>query len=79
MRALISGLGNIVDFLKFAVKMANFALHSLIKMFEYLLAIMPKIWGILPTFPNYISTFIEITLGFAVIYMLVGRNSGKSD
>lgn len=79
MKAIVKGIKNIIDFLKFAIRIVNTILHNTLRVVKYLLAILPKIGGIILTLPPFIQIFASITIGVSVAYLLVGREHGKSD
>lgn len=79
MSSIVEGLKNIVAFIEVAFKIANTAIHNIIHLLKYLTVIMPKLWAFLLTIPPYIQIFAQLTLAICLVYLMVGRNSGKSD
>ena len=79
MKALISGVRNIITFIEFIIRIINQILNNTIRVVEYCLAILPKIGTLILTLPPYIQIFGTITIGISVAYLLLGRTHGKSD
>lgn len=79
MTGIIKGLKNIIDFIKFFIRIINQILNNTTRVIRYLLAILPKIGTIILTLPPYIQIFGTMTIGICVAYLLIGRSHGKSD
>lgn len=79
MKGLIKGLLNIIDFIKFFVRIVNQIFNNTIRVIKYLLAILPKITTIILGLPPYIQIFATMTIGICVAYFIIGRHHGRSD
>lgn len=79
MKGIVNGLKNIIVFLKFAIRIVNTFLHNTIRVISYIGIIVPKIFAYILTLPTYIQIFAQMTIGIAIAFLLLGRNSGKSD
>jgi len=79
MKTIVSGLKNIIGFFKFAIRIINTILHNTTRVIKYIGAVVPKIFAFILTLPPYIQIFAQLTIGIAIAFLLLGRNSGKSD
>lgn len=79
MKAIVSGITNVIKFIKFFIRIINQILNNTTRVIRYLIAILPKIGSIILTLPPYIQIFATMTIGISVAYLLIGRTHGKSD
>lgn len=79
MSAVINGFSWLINFFKSIIDMLMFAIKSIITMFEILISIVDIVFGLLNTLPYWLTSFISITLMISIVYIIVGRNAGKSD
>lgn len=78
-KALVDGLKNIVLFIKVLYKLVVNLVTGVYKMLSWVMAVVTKVVAIILTLPDYIQIFATITLTISIIYLIVGRNHGKSD
>lgn len=52
---------------------------TFVMVFRYIIHIIGVIWTTLATLPDWIQSFIVITVAITLAYFLIGRNTGKSD
>lgn len=48
-------------------------------LFQYLITIINLAFTTILTLPPFIQAFAYITIAISIIYIIVGRNTGKSD
>lgn len=77
--SIVSGLKNIIKFIKFFIRIINQLLNNTTRVIKYVLAIVPKIYAYILTMPAFLQIFATITIGVSVAYLLLGREHGKSD
>lgn len=79
MSAVINGFSWLINFFKTIIDFLMFAIKSIITMFEILISIVDIVFGLLHTLPYWLVSFVSITLMISIIYIVVGRQAGKSD
>lgn len=76
------GIINAFKWLINAIKMIFTFIMNFFKsigmLFSYLIHIVNVAFSVILTLPPFIQAFAYITLAISIIYIIVGRNSGKS-
>lgn len=79
MRAIISGFKWLISAIKTIFTFIMNFFHAITMLFAYLIHIINVAFTTILTLPPYIQAFAYITIAICIIYIIVGRNSGKSD
>lgn len=79
MTGLLNGIKNIIGMFKSIFDMIMSFFKILILMFQYLVKILTILGDIALSSPLWLKTFILLTTAISVIYLILGRNTGKSD
>ena len=79
MRAVVSGFKWLIATLKTLISFLMNFFKAITMLFSYLIHIINVAFTTILTLPSYIQAFAYITIAICIIYIIVGRNSGKSD
>lgn len=79
MIGILNGIKNIIGMFKSIFDMIMSGFKMLILMFEYLVKIITILGDVAISSPLWLKTFISITAAVSVIYLILGRNTGKSE
>ena len=79
MKAIISGFNWLISTIKqlFSILMSIFS--TLAMVFNYLIAIVQIAINTISSFPDWLKAFGLITISISIAYILIGRDTGKSD
>lgn len=78
MKGILSGLKNILDFIKLFARFMNNMLNNTWKVLKWVGAVASKTGAIILTLPDYIQIFATITITVCILYLILGRSHGKS-
>lgn len=79
MTGILNGLKNIIGIFKLIIEMIMSFYKMIGLMFAYTIKIITILGDIALTTPLWLRTFIVSTMAISVIYLIVGRTTGKSD
>lgn len=79
MRAIISGFKWLIATIKTLISFLMNMFKAITMLFSYLIHIVNVALTTILTLPPYIQAFAYITIAISIIYIIVGRSSGKSD
>ena len=79
MKALVNGFSFIINLFKTIFGFIMNFFKAITMLFHYLITIINLAFTTILTLPSYIQAFAYITIAIAIIYIIVGRNTGKSD
>lgn len=79
MSALVNGFTWFINAIRLAFELVFNIIRSIAMLFRYLLTIINLAFTAILTLPPYIQAFAYLTIGISIIYIIVGRNTGKSD
>lgn len=79
MKGLLSALKWLISTFKTLIGFLMTILESFVMVFRYLIKIVDIIFTTITSLPDWIVSFIIITVGITIAYFLIGRNTGKSD
>lgn len=76
---LINGIKTIMDGALIGVKFIINLIKSLIDLIRLLATTLGNATTIAMTIPSWLRAFILASIGISVLYVIIGRNTGKSD
>lgn len=76
MKAIISGIKGIVDFISLIIDLVVSLVRSLINLTTYLSQALVISFDFISTFPDWLKTFALITISISILYIILGRNGG---
>lgn len=79
MKAIVNGFKWLITTIKLLVSFIMNFFKALFMMFQYLITIINLAFSTILSLPSYIQAFAYMTIAIAIIYIIVGRNIGKSD
>lgn len=79
MKAIVSGFTFLINAIKTIFGFVMNIFKAIAMLFEYLITIVNLAFTAILTLPPYIQAFAYITIAISIIYIIVGRNTGKSD
>ena len=79
MRAIINGFKWLISAIKMIFEFIMNFFKAITMLFEFLYNIINVALTTILTLPPYIQAFAYITIAISIIYIIVGRNTGKSD
>lgn len=79
MKAIVSGFETLLTIIKTLFGMIENLFKGLGYMFLYVGTVWTKLAIIIRQMPGWVSGFMLATLLFSILYLIVGRNGGKSD
>lgn len=79
MKGIISGISTLINIIKtlFSILMSIFSTIAMV--FRYLITIVQLAFNTIATLPAWLSSFAIITIAISIAYIIIGRNTGKSD
>lgn len=78
-QTLINGITTIVNGIILGIKFIINIIKSMIDLVRLLTTTLANVTGIAITLPSWLIAFVTASVGIAILYMLIGRNPGKSD
>lgn len=79
MKALIQGFDWIIEFFKSIFSLISNIFEVLGLVFEYVHVCCSLAVSVILTLPSWLQAFGVITISICAIYMVVGREAGKTD
>lgn len=79
MKAIISGFNWIIEFFKTIFNFISTTFETLGMVFKYIYTIVRLCTDLILSFPPWIQAFGLITISICAVYMIIGRDAGKSD
>lgn len=79
MRAIVNGFKWLINAVKLIFTFIMNFFKAITMLFNFLINIINVAFTTILTLPPYIQAFAYITIAISIIYIIVGRNSGKSD
>ena len=76
---LINGIKNIIGMFKIIFDMIEQFFSMLGMLFTYITRVIQLLGDIALSTPIWLRTFVLLTTAISVIYLILGRNTGKSD
>lgn len=78
-QSLINGITTIVNGILLGIKFIINLIKSLIDLIRLLATTFTNAMAVATTLPSWLIAFVTASIGIAVLYMIIGRNAGKSD
>lgn len=78
-QTLINGIETIVNGIVLGIKFIVNLVKSLVDLIRLLATTLTNASNIAITLPSWLLAFVTASIGIAILYMLIGRNGGKSD
>lgn len=79
MKSIINGFKWLISAIKLIFTFIMNFFKAITMLFTYLINIVNLAFTTILSLPPYIQAFAYITIAISIIYIIVGRNSGKSD
>lgn len=79
MISIIRGVKNIIKFIETAWNMVVSFLNTIGLVFRYIITTVQVAFTTIGGFPEWITSFMIITISISIGYIIIGRNVGKSD
>ncbi len=79
MNAIIDGFNWIIEFIKTIFNFISNTFETLGMVFKYIYTIIRLATDVILTLPPWIQAFGFITISICAIYMIIGRDAGKSE
>lgn len=79
MKAIINGFTWLINTIKLLFSFIMNFFKAITMLFNYLITIINLAFTTILTLPSYIQAFAYITIAISIIYIIVGRNAGKSE
>ncbi len=79
MNAIIDGFNWIIEFFKTIFNFISNTFETLGMVFKYIYTIIRLATDVILTLPPWIQAFGFITISICAIYMIIGRDAGKSE
>jgi hypothetical protein len=79
LNGILNGFKWLIDTIKFLVGLLMSLVKAITMLFQYLITIVNLAFTTIVTLPPFIQAFAYITIAISIIYIIVGRNTGKSD
>lgn len=76
---LISGVSTIVNGILLGIKFIINLIKSLVDLIRLLATTFTNAMMVATTLPSWLIAFVTASISIAVLYMIIGRNAGKSD
>lgn len=76
---VVQGFTNIINFISRLVDGLNMIFHNTTKVISVSMKLLPKLYEMISTLPDYILVFAQLTIGISVMMLILGREHGKSD
>lgn len=78
-QTLVSGIQTIINGIKMAIEFLINLVTSLFELVKLLITTVGNTTALIATLPDWLIAFATATVGIAVLYMILGRQTGKSD
>ena len=78
-QTLINGITTIVNGIILGIKFIVNTIKSLFDLIRLLTTTLANATNIAITLPSWLIAFVTASIGIAILYMIIGRNAGKSD
>lgn len=78
-QTLINGITTIVNGIILGIKFIVNMIKSLVDLIRLLATTLTNATNIAITLPSWLLAFVTASIGIAILYMIIGRNAGKSD
>lgn len=78
-QTLINGITTIVNGILLGIKFIINLIKSMIDLIRLLATTLANATNIAITLPSWLIAFVTASIGIAILYMIIGRNTGKSD
>lgn len=78
-QTLVSGIQTIINGVKMGIEFLINLVKSVFELIKLLITTVGNATTLIATLPDWIIAFATATLGIAVLYMILGRQTGKSD
>lgn len=78
-QTLISGIETIINGVILGIKFIVNMVKSLVDLIKLLTTTLTNVTNIAVTLPSWLIAFVTASVGIAILYMIIGRNAGKSD
>lgn len=79
MKGIINSFKWIIKFFKIIFGIITHIFQAIGYAFNYILSIVALVSRIILTLPSWLLGFATITLSIAIVYFIIGRESGKSE
>ena len=79
MSAIIDGFNWIIEFFKTIFNFIGSTFETLGMVFTYIFTIIQVCTSVISTLPSWLQAFGLITLSVCSIYIIIGREAGKSE
>ena len=79
MKAIVSGFTWLIDTIKMLVGILMSLIMSLVYAFQYIRTLINRLIVLIGQMPPWISGFMMATLVISVVYIIIGRQGGKSN
>ena len=86
MSGIFNGLQNLINSIKTIINAVKMGVQFIVNLFKALIELVRLLFNIvgnaitlIATLPPWLTAFAMCTLSVAVLYMLLGRQSGKSE
>lgn len=78
-QTLINGISTIVNGIMLGIKFIVNMVKSLVDLIRLLTTTLANVTNIAITLPSWLIAFVTASVGIAILYIIIGRNAGKSD
>lgn len=78
-QTLISGIQTLINGVILGIKFVVNMVKSLVDLIKLLTTTLANVTNIAITLPSWLIAFVTASVGIAILYMVIGRNAGKSD
>lgn len=78
-QTLISGIETIINGVILGIKFIVNMVKSLVDLIRLLTTTLANVTNIAVTLPSWLIAFVTASVGIAILYMIIGRNAGKSE
>ena len=79
MKGILNSFTTLISIIKtlFSILMSIF--ETIAMVFKYLITIVQLAFNVVLTIPPWLRAFAIITIAISIAYVIIGRNTGKSD
>lgn len=78
-QTIINAITTIVNGIIIGIKFIVNLIKSLVDLIRLLTTTLTNATTIALTLPSWLIAFVSASIGIAILYMIIGRNAGKSD
>lgn len=79
MKGIITGISTLIKTIKLLFNVIMNIFSTIAMVFRYLITIVELAFNAIITLTPWIKSFCVITISISIAYILIGRNTGKSD